>query len=233
MPKNAFFQAEIQLFRLSVQLNVRLNPQIMRSIPILFFLLMVLLAIACESETATPEADVETLPVETVEGSINVVIEIPAGTNHKIEYNKSTEQFEVDTLGGKKRVIDFLPYPGNYGFIPSTHMAPERGGDGDALDVLVISESVPTGTVLSVLPIAALQLLDDGELDTKIIAVPADATKRVISATTFEDWLIDYDAAKYIVEQWFLNYKGLGEVEFLGWRNQTQALEAIEKWTIE
>jgi len=231
--KMLFFRQKSGISDFLFHLNVRLNLQIMRLIPILLFPLMVFLATSCDSKTATPEADVETLPVETVAGSINVVIEIPAGTNHKIEYNKSTETFEVDTLGGKKRVIDFLPYPGNYGFIPSTYMAPEQGGDGDALDVLVISESVPTGTVMAVLPIAALQLRDDGALDTKIIAIPADSTKRVIAATTFEDWLIDYDAAKYMVEQWFLNYKGLGEVEFLGWRNQTQALEEIEKWTVE
>jgi len=187
---------------------------------------------ACRSETHSPAEAVEQLSTQTEKGGIHAVIEIPAGTNHKIEYNKTTENFDVDTLEGKKRVIDFLPYPGNYGFIPSTYMDVERGGDGDALDVLVISESVPTGTVMNVLPIATLLLKDNGELDTKIIAVPVDSTQRVITATTFEDWLIDYDPAKYIVEQWFLSYKGLGQVELLGWQNEHKALEEIEKWKI-
>ena len=80
-----------------------------------------------------------------------MVVEIPAGTNHKIEYDPSTDSFENDKKDGKDRVISFLPYPGNYGFIPSTLMNKDRGGDGDALDILVIGESEPTGTVLSCL----------------------------------------------------------------------------------
>ena len=61
--------------------------------------------------------------------AFNVVVEIPAGTNHKIEYNTESGEFENDIKDGKIRIIDFLPYPGNYGFIPSTYMDPERGGD--------------------------------------------------------------------------------------------------------
>ena len=93
--------------------------------------------------------DFQYLPTYTEQG-INVVVEIPAGTNHKIEYDKENKEFVVDQKNGKDRIIDFLPYPGNYGFIPSTYMDPAIGGDGDALDVLVIGESVPTGTVIPV-----------------------------------------------------------------------------------
>ena len=35
------------------------------------------------------------------EKGVNVVIEIPSGTNHKIEVNKSTGAFENDQLDGK------------------------------------------------------------------------------------------------------------------------------------
>jgi len=161
---------------------------------------------------------------------VNVVVEIPAGTNQKIEFDYSTESFKVDQKNGKDRVIDFLPYPGNYGFIPGTLMDKKRGGDGDALDVLVISESLPTGSAIEVIPIAALELLDGGELDTKLIAVPVDSTLRIIQATDFENFMIEYNIAQTIIKDWFLNYKGLGKVDMKGWRDEKFAMSEIKKW---
>ncbi|MFT5165404.1 MAG: inorganic pyrophosphatase [Saprospiraceae bacterium] len=171
---------------------------------------------------------------KTVGGSgINVIIEIPAGTNHKVEYDYASKTFKVDQENGKDRVIDFLPYPGNYGFISGTLMDVAKGGDGDALDVLVIAESLPTGTVIEVIPIAALELLDNGEIDTKLIAIPVDSTLRVIQATNFEDFMIEYNIAQTIIKDWFLNYKGLGKVEMIAWRDEKFAMAEIEKWKIE
>ena len=164
------------------------------------------------------------------EEGMNAVIEIPAGTNKKIEYNSETKQYEVDVLDGKKRVIDFLAYPANYGFIPSTIMDKDKGGDGDALDILVLGESQPTGTVLKVKPIAMLELLDGGELDTKIIGVPLDSTLQVVKIDKFEDLLIKYNGIQRIIETWFLNYKGLGKMELVGWKNEAAAMSEIRKW---
>ncbi|MDA9133798.1 inorganic diphosphatase, partial [Gammaproteobacteria bacterium] len=55
-------------------------------------------------------------------GFLQMVVEIPAGTNKKIEYDKNINEFFIDKIDGVDRVINFLPYPGNYGFIPSTKM---------------------------------------------------------------------------------------------------------------
>jgi inorganic pyrophosphatase len=79
--------------------------------------------------------------------TLRAVIEIPAGTNNKIEWNQSNRQFLVNQVDGRDRVVDFLPYPGNYGFIPGTMMEEARGGDGDPLDVLVICPSLPTASL--------------------------------------------------------------------------------------
>ncbi|MFK8104411.1 MAG: inorganic diphosphatase [Saprospiraceae bacterium] len=163
---------------------------------------------------------------------MQAIIEIPAGTSHKIEFNAETQVFENDQIDGKDRVIDFLPYPGNYGFIPSTLMDAERGGDGDALDVLVIAEQLATGTKVAIIPIAALSLKDNGELDTKVIAIPADTSLQIIKAQDFRRFSMEYSAAKNIIEQWFLNYKGLGQVELLGWKNEQVALAEIKKWRL-
>ena len=164
---------------------------------------------------------------------MNAVIEIPAGTNRKIEYNYDNKQFEVDVIEGKKRVIDFLPYPANYGFIPSTMMEKEKGGDGDALDILVLGESQATGTVMKVKPIAMIELLDGGEIDTKIIGVPLDSTLQVMQIDNFEDLLIKYNGVQRIIETWFLNYKGLGKMQLVGWKNEAAALAEIRKWAAD
>jgi len=176
--------------------------------------------------------DFKSLPALSSKG-IMAVIEIPSGTNRKIEYNPVAQRFEIDTKNGKERVIDFLPYPGNYGFIPSTLMDEERGGDGDALDILIIAESLETGDTISVIPIGTLLLNDSGELDTKIIAVPADPTKQVIQATDYQTFTVKYNMAQRIIENWFLNYKGLGVTELISWRNDNYARQEIKKWKIK
>lgn len=191
--------------------------------------LFILFMGACKQDPMKPKVDYATLPA--ISGDlVNMVVEIPAGTNHKIEYRPAEEVFQVDLLEGEERVIDFLPYPGNYGFIPGTLMDKARGGDGDALDILLISEAVPTGTVVGVQPIGALLLRDRGEIDTKIIAIPVDSTNQVLEADNFIDFMLYYDAGRRILEDWFTNYKGPGVVEMIRWEDDRYAWQEIKKW---
>lgn len=162
-----------------------------------------------------------------------MVVEIPAGTNLKIEYDKGARQFKPDQVDGQDRVIQFLSYPGNYGFIPSTLMDEERGGDGDALDVLVLGPARPTGSVMKAIPVGTLMLRDRGEIDTKIIAVPFEEGDRVMPVNEFEDLLLEYDPVRRIVEEWFSHYKGFQQVEFLGWEDEKYAWKEVEKWLVE
>ena len=121
-----------------------------------------------------------------------------------------------------------MPYPANYGFIPSTLSKSDFGGDGDALDVLVISETLATGTVLEVLPIAILKLIDDGETDYKIIAVPIEKNKRIIRATTYTELTTDYPKLLKIIELWFLNYNPKDSSSVDGWGDEKEALNEIK-----
>lgn len=171
-------------------------------------------------------------PAFSQTGHVNVVIEIPAGTNLKYEFSPKTEEFEVEIIDGKRRVVQFLPYPGNYGFIPSTLMDKSRGGDGDALDILVISESLPQGMVVEVIPVAVLHLSDRGETDDKIIAVPAEAELRTINCSTLKCMKDNYPAALSIIQDWFSSYKGPGKMEFLGWADENEAMSEIKKWSV-
>ena len=136
-------------------------------------------------------------------GHLQMVVEIPAGTNVKLEYDIETNTFPVDKKNGKDRVIEFLPYPGNYGFIPSTIMDISRGGDGDAVDILLLSEHLPTGTIIEVLPIGILVLEDSGEKDSKIIVVPIDESLRIMRTHSYESFHSEFFEAKQLIQLWF------------------------------
>lgn len=172
------------------------------------------------------------LPAITPNGYLNAVVEIPAGTNTKYEIDKTTGEIRPDLRDGKPRRIDFLSYPLNYGFIPSTRMDPKRGGDGDPLDVLTLAESLPTGTVIEVIPIGLLLLKDLGEWDNKVLAIPADPALRIIRATNWTEFQMEYSAARHIIEQFFLHYDGPGVMTPCGWADEKAAMEEVRKWLL-
>ena len=61
-----------------------------------------------------------------------------------------------------------MQYPANYGFIPRT-----LSEDGDPLDVLVLcNEPIDPLVLVQCYPIGVLTMLDSGEQDEKIIAIP-------------------------------------------------------------
>ena len=110
-------------------------------------------------------------PATNADGTINVVVEIPAGTNAKWEVDKDDGDLHWQFKQGAPRVVRYLPYPGNYGMIPSTLLPVETGGDGDPLDVIVLSPALARGAVVRARLIGVLELLDDGEQDDKLLAV--------------------------------------------------------------
>lgn len=171
-------------------------------------------------------------PAFSEHGFVHGVIEIPAGTNRKFEIDKQTGQIRQDMRDGQPRRIDFLPYPVNYGFVPSTRMTPDRGGDGDPLDVLVLAEHLPTGTIIEVQPIGLLLLKDLGEWDNKVLAIPTDPALRIIRATDWASFQRDYSAIRHILEQFFVYYDGLGTMTLMGWADESAAVAEIKKWLV-
>ena len=191
-------------------------------------ILILITATSCNNQNT----DYTNLPLYSEDNNIQAVIEIPAGTNHKIEFNKKKLIFEVDKRNGKERIINFLPYPGNYGFIPSTYSNPKKGGDGDALDILILCESLKTGTVIEVIPIGVLKLIDNGELDYKIIAVPSNKDLQIIKANNFIELSENYPEVKTIIETWFLSYDKIESAKVSGWGDENDAVIDIKKWQI-
>ena len=189
------------------------------------FLILGLLALC----SCKPNIDHYHLPTYSHNNLVQAVVEIPAGTNKKYEYNKQSKSFEIDQKNGKDRIIQYLPYLGNYGFIPSTYSDPDKGGDGDALDVLILSESVQTGAVVEIIPIAVLQLIDDGELDYKIIAIPHNPEQQIIKANSLKMLSDSHPEIMQMIAFWFLNYNKEDTAEVVGWGDEIMALNEIKK----
>lgn len=96
-------------------------------------------------------------------GEAWMVVEIPHGSVTKFEIDKVTGLVVVD-----KFQLMPVAYPANYGTISST-----LADDGDNLDALVYTrEPLPPGVMIKVRIIGVLPMVDGGEQDDKLIAVP-------------------------------------------------------------
>ncbi|WP_299127939.1 inorganic diphosphatase [uncultured Winogradskyella sp.] len=89
----------------------------------------IVIFILCYLFSCENEGNYYSISAYSKDGAVNAVIEIPAGSNVKKEYDPSANTFYVDQENGKDRVINFLPYIGNYGFIPSTYSDPKKEGN--------------------------------------------------------------------------------------------------------
>ena len=159
-------------------------------------------------------------------GSIQVVVEIPAGTNAKWEVEKDSGALAWEFKNDAPRVVQYLPYPCNYGMVPRTLLAEEHGGDGDPLDVLVLGPAQPRGALVQARLIGVLKMLDGGEQDDKLIAVLADSP--LANANSVSELRAQFPGAATILETWFTNYKGAGEIESRGFAERAEAERILD-----
>lgn len=172
----------------------------------------------------------------TPDSLVNIVIEIPAGTNQKWEVNKNTGFIEWQRIGKDSlRVVNYLPYPANYGFIPQTLLNKNQGGDGDPLDVFLLGPGVERGSVVNSHIIGGIQMLDKGEQDDKLIAVSKDSHFGHIHSVSQLN--IKYPGALEILTLWLQNYKGNNQIEIQSILDKEEALhmlnQAIDAYVIE
>lgn len=91
------------------------------------------------------------------------VIEISKNSKNKYELDKETGLLKLDRI-----LYTSTHYPANYGFIPRT-----LSEDGDPLDVFVYcSQEILPMSLVECTPIGAIDMVDNNQIDTKIIAVP-------------------------------------------------------------
>ncbi|AHC39824.1 inorganic pyrophosphatase [Mycoplasma ovis str. Michigan] len=137
--------------------------------------------------------------------------------NSNIKYELTDNKLKLDRV-----LFGSVAYPHNYGFIPNT-----LSEDGDPLDVLLVSQfSLTPGTYADGRVIGALEMIDSGEEDLKIIAI-MDKDPRLSHINSISDlpnfWLSE-------IKNFFEEYKKLEnkEVKLGKLINLPKTLELIE-----
>ncbi len=164
-------------------------------------------------------------PGDYENGELNVVIEIPTGSNHKIEWDRKNACFMLDRV----EPVAFAK-PCNYGFIPQT-----LDEDGDELDVLMgTDQPLTTGIYMKAKILGVMKFVDSDEVDDKIICVPADDRNNGDAINSIED------LPKQLIKQiefHFNHYKDLkkpGPTEGKGFFGLDEAkeviAESIKRW---
>ena len=201
----------------------------MRSVALALLSALVLIPVAEPACAQAQESGRDLLriaPARNADGSVNAVIEIPAGTNDKWQVEDSGA-LEWELEDGRPRVVQYLAYPANYGMVPGTLQAASSGGDGDPLDIVVLGPAVPRGQVVQVRPIAVLRLTDKAERDDKLVAVrPGEPLGDVENLTQLDD---RYPGVSSILELWFTGYKGPGRIESGGYADRAEALRILDR----
>ena len=150
----------------------------------------------------------------------NCIVEIPKGSYNKYEIDKETGLIALDRAN-----YSYAPYPFDYGFAPQT-----LWGDGDALDVIVLTTfPLAVGILVRVRPIAVMDMTDSGDSDYKIIAVPVDDKR-------WDDTHDLADLNKHSLKEFthfFETYKQLkgkpADVKINSIMGKSEAIEAVKK----
>lgn len=162
--------------------------------------------------------DLSLIPAQPKPGLINVLIEIPAGSKNKYEFDKDMNAFILDRV-----LFSSVQYPYDYGFVPNT-----LADDGDPLDGMVLMDQ-PTfpGCVIAARPIGMLEMIDGGDRDEKILCVPDEDPRysKVKSLGDIADHRLDE------IAEFFKTYKNLEKkvTEILGWKDVSEVAPLVEK----
>ncbi len=149
------------------------------------------------------------------------MIEIPAGSGYKYEFDEELEAIKLDRI-----LFTAMTYPMNYGFILDT-----EGKDGDPMDVLVYSSaSIAPGIVVKCRPIGVAEMNDEEGSDNKIIAVPVDKVDPQSAQISSSADLPEY--TKERIKHFFEHYKELEKgkfMKFLGFKGKEEAIKQIKE----
>lgn len=150
--------------------------------------------------------------------AMNVIVEIPDGSNNKYEIDKETGLIALD-----RAMHTAQSYPFDYGFVPQT-----LWDDGDAVDVVLLSTySLDPGILVRTRPIGLLHMVDDEESDDKLIGVPVD-DPRWDDVTDITDV---HEHRLKEIEHFFTSYKDLQEedVSIEDFTGQEAAVKAFQR----
>lgn len=151
---------------------------------------------------------------------INVIIEIPKGSNNKYEIDKETGLIKLDRAN-----YTAAGYPFDYGFVPQTYW-----DDGDPLDVVLLTTyPLAPGILVVARPVGVMEMTDGGDSDYKVLCVPVEDRR-------WDDVKDLHDVNKHTLREFqhfFETYKALKgkptEVKIHGYKGKKEAIAAVEK----
>jgi inorganic pyrophosphatase len=156
------------------------------------------------------------IPLWAGEGELHFICEIPKETSAKMEVatDEPSTPIKQDTKKGKLR---FYPYNinWNYGLLPQTWEDPAHkneqlggvAGDNDPVDVVEIGDAqLKMGGVYRVKPLGVYAMIDDGELDWKVVAINS-ADPKASKVNTLEDVEREFPGQLQKIMEWFRDYK--------------------------
>ncbi|KAF8819170.1 type I inorganic pyrophosphatase PPase [Cardiosporidium cionae] len=162
------------------------------------------------------------IPLHAENGLFHMIVEVPKFATAKMEITKSTayNPIQQDKKHGYSSLLKLRHYPGpiywNYGALPQTWEDPSLAGDesvygsfgdNDPLDIIEIGGgTLPLGCVIPVKILGAFSLIDQGELDWKILALQQDDPK-FDQIENLEDIEISYPGTVSGIREWFRWYK--------------------------
>lgn len=157
-------------------------------------------------------------PGEEAPRVVTALVEIPQGSKTKFELDKESGLLKVDRV-----LYSSVHYPANYGFIPRTYC-----GDNDPLDILILGQAqVYPMSLMRARPVGCMRMLDQGEMDDKVIAVHEDDPE-MAHVQSIKD-LAPHQLKE--IRNFFEIYKGLEnkKVEVEGFLDVPQTLEIIRE----
>lgn len=150
-----------------------------------------------------------------------VFIEIPIGSGVKYEVDEETKELTVDRF-----LYTAFRYPFNYGYIVGS-----RGGDGDPMDVVVLSsEAVVPGVVMKCHAVGVLETEDEDGIDAKVIAVPTAKVDPFYGV--YEDIKDVPEALLNKIKHFYENYKTIEPgkwVKVKGFKDAAEAEKQIQE----
>ena len=142
------------------------------------------------------------------------VVEVPAGSRTKYEYDIHKGIFRLDRI-----LKTSARYPENYGFVPQT-----LSNTRNPVDVFImLPDALFPGCVVEVRPIGLLEMADELGVDNKLLAVPVkDPRTEEISSLAHVN-----KATLNEIRHFLDTYKRITNVK--GWLDKEEAFRFLEE----
>ena len=153
---------------------------------------------------------------------LNGLIEVNARSINKYEFITETGHLKLDRVG-----YSTLSYPGAYGLIPQTW-----DQDNDMLDFILanVTETLVPGSLVELRVIGIMKFEDGGEIDDKIICVPAD-DKRSDHILSYKDLGAHWEKETAHYFEYYKHLKKPGTCKVLGFFDVDEAVNVIHECT--